>query len=423
MIKGNLGIWIKNGELSYLSLSLIMVLLPLYNNYLPPVMIMLGLSWILENYNRFSKVFVLPYRYKLLFSSFMVFFLWQIVGIIYSSDVKMGLLNIFSRLSMLAFPLILIRPGEKIKANVFRLLRLFALATAMCMVVFYSYAAYRSFAFVDGMLLFNPHPDGLSWLNYFYGDDLTFTIHPSYISMFVMLSVLISFESFSDLSLKLVFRICWLFVGFFLLISIYFISSRAAMLAALVIIPIYALFKIITFKKSRLLWIMVVAILILSIPIILKNDRVKILLGGFQREQKLNLRNSDERIIIWESALKIAKNNLLFGVGIGDVRAELTSEYNRRGEKKFGGEKANAHNQFLEILLENGIIGLILFFTFIRYMVKISFSEKNLLYGLFILMMVIFFMFETILYRFAGVAFFSLFSFLLLHIHNKGTTN
>jgi O-antigen ligase len=82
-------------------------------------------------------------------------------------------------------------------------------------------------------------------------------------------------------------------------------------------------------------------------------------------------------------------------------------------------ERFNAHNQFLEVLLENGIIGLIIFISIFVCMFYIAFSNKNLLYIMFILMTLMFFMFETVLYRLAGVSFFSLFSFLLIHGDKK----
>ncbi len=87
-------------------------------------------------------------------------------------------------------------------------------------------------------------------------------------------------------------------------------------------------------------------------------------------------------------------------------------------------ERLNAHNQFLEVLLENGVIGLLIFIIIFAVMLYISFLEKNILYGIFTLMIIMFFMFETVLYRLAGVTFFSLFSFILLYVpHNKEPSN
>jgi O-antigen ligase len=237
--------------------------------------------------------------------------------------------------------------------------------------------------------------------------------------MYVLLSVIISFESWFDNAIKMRSRIGWFILGILLLAGIYFISSRAGILAVIILIPFYALNKIIKLRKGRFIWISVLVILILALPLIRKNDRVNYFISGFSREQKLELRQRDDRIIIWESAGKIIKRNLLIGVGIGDVRNELVKEYGRIGEEGLKLGRYNTHNQFVEVLLENGMIGLLLFLILFGFMIFISFSEKNLLYGLFILIVSIFFMFETVLYRLAGISFFSLFSFLLLYVDLK----
>ena len=139
------------------------------------------------------------------------------------------------------------------------------------------------------------------------------------------------------------------------------------------------------------------------------------LYGRFVRNQDDYDRKEDPRLVIWKSALEIASKNFLLGVGIGDVREELSEEFLRIGEVQMAKDRFNAHNQFLEVLLENGIIGLIIFISIFVCMFYIAFSDKNLLYIIFILMTLMFFMFETVLYRLAGVSFFSLFSFILIH--------
>jgi len=163
----------------------------------------------------------------------------------------------------------------------------------------------------------------------------------------------------------------------------------------------------------------ILLILVALYPIIHSNERVKLVLNEVSDGSLKQKAIQDGRVIIWRSALSIVKNNLVFGVGIGDGRTELLKEYKKIGNKDLIENNYNVHNQFLEILLENGIIGLIFFLAILVCMVTIIFFNKNLLYGMFVIMMLVFFMFETILYRLAGVAFFSLFSFLLLYIPDQ----
>jgi O-antigen ligase len=300
--------------------------------------------------------------------------------------------------------------------NIIKLLRVFALGTAVYTLSCFGYAFYHSISFQSGTWVFNPHPPEFDWTNYFYGPEFTYSIHPSYLAMYVLLAVFISFESWYDRTLKNPSRFGWLILGIFLSCSIYFISSRAGILAGILMISFYAVNKIIKHKTSRFIWILIVFVLIFSLPIIRKNARINNLLKGFTERERSNLRNQDERLIIWESVIRLIRHNPVIGVGIGDVRTELTNEYIRVGEDKLGKEKLNAHNQFLEVFLEGGVIGFMVFIFILGFMIFIAIIEKNLLYGLFIMIILVFFMFETVLYRLAGVAFFSLFSFILPHL-------
>jgi O-antigen ligase len=271
------------------------------------------------------------------------------------------------------------------------------------------------------MWLFNPHPPEQEWINYFFASDLTYSIHPTYLAMYVLLSVFISFESWYDHTLKKLYRFGWLILGLLLSGSIYFISSRAGILAGILMISYYAVNKILTHKKSRLMWVSIIIVLIFSLPLVRHNDRVKSLFKGFSEKEGIDLRKSDDRVIIWKSVIYLIGQNPLLGVGIGDVRTELSDEYIRVGEERLGKEKLNAHNQFLEVFLEGGIPGFAIFLSIFGLMISVAVKERNLLYGLFILMMFVFFMFETVLYRLAGVAFFSLFSFILPHMSGKNS--
>jgi hypothetical protein len=409
----------SRGDISYIAAILIMVVLPIHYRFLPPLMILLCLAWIYENFNEFRKIFRYDSKYRLLVIAFLLFYLWQVISILYTSNIYMGWSNIYGRLSLVIFPIILFKPGERIRSNGLNLMRIFSISTAAYVVSCFGYALYRSLDFYNGGLSFNPHPPEAYWINFFYGTDLAYSIHPSYLAMYVLISVFISFESWYDKSLKKWFRIAWLVLGILLFISVYFISSRAAIMAAIIMLSFYAINKIIHRKKSRIIWMSIIVILIISLPLIRNNDRVNLLLQGFSKEHGFELRRQDERIIVWKSAIEIIKKNPLFGVGIGDVRTELVKEYRRRGEDQLEKERLNAHNQFLEVLLEGGSVGFSILLLIFGSLIYLAINDKNLLLGLFIIMIIIFFMFETVLYRLAGVSFFPLFSFLLLYVQGQ----
>ncbi|HEX2922213.1 MAG TPA: hypothetical protein VHO50_13705, partial [Bacteroidales bacterium] len=67
------------------------------------------------------------------------------------------------------------------------------------------------------------------------------------------------------------------------------------------------------------------------------------------------------------------------------------------------------------ILCISGIIGFVLFMAVIVYMLFSAIKNKNILYFVSIITILIFFSFESMLSRLAGNSFFALFSFLLIH--------
>ncbi len=410
---------LSKGYPTYVACVLALIIMPLHVQYLPPFMILWGIFWLMENYRNPNSIMVSQQKYKQLFVLFLVYYVWQVVGLIYSADIELGLLNLFGRLSLVLFPLVLLFPGEMIKDRSKILIRIFAFSSFLFMIFCYCYALYRSVHLQNGSWSFNPHLPDYPWLNYFYGAELVITRHPSYIAMYVLLSAIISFEAWFDYSHNLRIRLTWLFIGLLLLISQYFLSSRAGILISLILIPFYFMRKLKKIQRNRFAWIGLIILIIVLLPLLVNNWRVESLYNSVFKEQKSNTENREgDRLIIWKSALAIARQNPLLGVGIGDVRTVLSLHYEKIGEEKLAQERLNAHNQFLEILVENGIIGLLFFIVIFVVMVHISITDKNLVYGIFISMILMFFLFETVLYRLAGVSFFSLFSFLLIHVND-----
>ena len=188
-------------------------------------------------------------------------------------------------------------------------------------------------------------------------------------AMYVVFSMFIAFESFFDNQLKSFFRILWLLSGILLLVSLYFLSSRAGIFSALLLIPLYLIIQFNKIKK----WGVSVLIVIVAMPVIvfsfLNNDRIKYYLPKTNETSIVDKFMLDNRIPIWKSAIKIIKHNFVFGVGPGDASEELLKEYKNAGYTEMCYDNLNAHNQFLEVLLGTGMIGFLIFISILSYMV------------------------------------------------------
>lgn len=407
----------SEGLLSYYIAIISMIVIPIDHFLLPYIMALWILIWFFEIPKRINRISQITFQSKLLFILFVLFYAWQLIGIIYSDNRTEGWVNITIRLSLFLFPLILVSPGEMIQRKLKTLLRTFALSTFIYVFFCFGFALYRSIHVQNGIWTFNSHLPDYEWLSYFYGSDLAIFQHPSYLSMYILFSVFIVFESFLDISLKKRYKPVWLVISIILITSIYFLSARSGMLSVIISVPFYFLLKARNIRGYPFAWIYILVIVVVLLPLALIIQHANKNSKGFFQKSLTETAREDGRIVIWNAANKISRKNLIFGVGTGAATEALVHEYERIGEKEMAEERFNAHNQFIETLLENGIISLALFLSILFTMFYIAITGKNLMYFMFVLIIILFFTFESMLNRLGGVSFFALFSFLLIRVN------
>ena len=401
----------RSGYLAFISAISAILVLAVHNDYMPPFIIAWILFWLIDFKLRNWKISEDENKVRSLLFLFLGLNLVFLIGLFYSDNIHVGSVLFFRRLSLLIFPILLFSPGYEIKKRIDLILKVYVTGIIAFLVFCFCYALYRSIIFKDGSWNFIPFDPDQPWLNYFYGQLLSIDQHPSYVAMYSLLGMFISLEFFSHKSLNGKVRLLWLIAALFLFISLYFLSSRAAYLAVLIIIPVFLWIKF----KPRKLNILAIFSLIIILGLVsflyLKNQRVSIYFDKSTDPTILN----DGRLEIWKSALKVVKKSPLFGAGIGDYYEALDNEFKQSGFTTGYYKDFNAHNQYFEILCIAGISGFLIFLTILGLMIAFAVKDRNLLYGAFLLMMLIFFSFESILSRFAGNSFFALFSFLLIH--------
>ena len=401
----------RSGYLAFISAISAILVLAVHNDYMPPFIIAWILFWLIDFKLRNWKISEDENKVRSLLFLFLGLNLIFLIGLFYSDNIHTGSVLFFRRLSLLVFPILLFSPGYEIKKRIDLILKVYVTGIIAFLVFCFCYGLYRSIIFKDGSWNFIPFDPDQPWLNYFYGQLLSIDQHPSYVAMYSLLGMFISLEFFSHKSLNGKVRLLWLIAALFLFISLYFLSSRAAYLAVLIIMPVFIWMKF----KPRKLNILVIFSLIIILGLVsvlyLKNQRVSIYFDKSTDPTILN----DGRLEIWKSALKVVKKSPLFGAGIGDYYEALDKEFKQSGFTTGYYKDFNAHNQYFEILCIAGISGFLIFLTILGLMIAFAVKDRNLLYGAFLLMMLIFFSFESILSRFAGNSFFALFSFLLIH--------
>lgn len=413
--KGSIKEFIQNGGLVLAFCIVTVIILPVSIHYLPVVMTLWALAWIAENRSGLSKDLFFNSKPGILFLLFASLFVWQAFGLSYAESFSTGVERLFKRLSFVIFPLVLFYPGVAVKKNINFILRIFAFSTFLYVIICFGDAMYHSLHIMNGKWVFMPHPIDFEYENYFYGLRFSDPIHPSYLSLYIIISVLILFEFIFYMSLSLVKKSAIFFVILIFLITLYLLSARAGMLAAIIVFPVYFLFKLYNHFPKWAVFGLITTLVVLFVFFAVKNVKVSNSINNMSNQRIEETFKKDPRIQIWQSAMGVIKRNPILGVGTGDASSELKEEFATR--KYFDGyyENMNAHNQFLEIWLENGIIGLLIFTGIFFYMSYIAVTQKNILLGLFIISTIIFFIFETMMNRLGGISFFSLFSFLLIY--------
>lgn len=408
---------LNRGDLTFFVSIAVVIVLPVYVHLLPPFIFLWLLFWLWQNNFRMNKKMFSGNKAAILFILFIVFYLWQILGLMYADSVDTGLERIFKRLAFIIFPLVLFYPGEKISKNINLILRIFAVFTFLFLIFCFENALNNSLILKGGHFIFNPHPSDYGWENYFYGFRFSNPVHPSYLSMYVILSILISSESLIKDSPTLFKKLFWIFLIIVFLTVLYLLSSRAAILSIIIIFPAYFIIRLRGIFSKKIVISIFVLLIVVLIGIAKTNSRINYTIEDLSKTVVSESFEKDVRYEIWNSAMGVIKKNLIFGVGTGDASNELKKEFIRRGYTEGYYESLNAHNQFLEVLLENGLVGLLIFVCIIGYMIYMAISERNLIFGSFILIILIFFFFETVLNRLAGITFFPLFSFLLIQVN------
>ncbi len=193
-------------------------------------------------------------------------------------------------------------------------------------------------------------------------------------------------------------------------------SGIAALYLALIIILFHWLITKKEYVKGLMALILMIALALAAFNFIpsLKNriSYFKYELDLIKKGQ-LNPEHSDaQRILSIEYGLQIAEKNLIKGVGVGDIRNEMNDLYVQAGGSEFVKSKL-PHNQFVYFLAATGLIGLIVFLLSVLYPWFSNQRYKNILYTVFMVIMLFSFLAEHTLEIQLGTAFYLLFLLLI----------
>ena len=331
----------------------------------------------------------------------LAFFIIHAVGYFFSVN-KDGALNAIEiKLSFLAFP-ILIGASNYNELQIKKIVISFISGCVLVSVIDIFRAFYLYF-FQD--------------FNAFFYSEFSYFMHPSYFAMYLILAQLIILLFYpkwlahlSHVNIKIGF------MSVVFLVAIFLCSSKMGLMTAFLLLPLT--FCIILFNKGyKKVIIGLVIGLLISIAAAYKLfptpfERIKQafkVTSSSETIDKTDAESTAVRILIWKESIKLIENNFLLGTTAGDANDKLVEAYEREGLTGALRKKLNAHNQFLQTFIGNGVIGflLLLFMTFGSLIY--GFIKKNYLLSLFSILMIFNFLVESMLQAQAGFIFFAFF--------------
>jgi O-antigen ligase len=113
-----------------------------------------------------------------------------------------------------------------------------------------------------------------------------------------------------------------------------------------------------------------------------------------------------QRNFIYSNSLNLISENIVFGVGTGDVKSTFENLYER--ENIHFHSYLNAHNQYLQTTIALGLVGLLILLSLFFFPMIKMIREKEFFFLTIFLLIGFSFLFESMLERNMGTYFFAL---------------
>lgn len=389
-------------KLNFYLAILLAFAMPIHRLAASYVIILWTVTWIIERIKKIPTI-KLDNQQKTLLFAVVLFYLIHITGLLFTEDIHNGFVDLRIKLPLLLFPVIFLFTNK-----------LYSKFSHLIFSAFLFSIIGKIFFLLIRATYFYP----VTHIYAFFYSRFSYNVHPSYFSMYVtfaLIIVLYLYEKFGQNRKHLLFTIL---ISLFLFIINFLLESKTGIFTFFLIISIYGIVKL--YKKYKLLLAATLGIIVLLFYAEVRhNPRMFDLFHTKIKNIKNSTTASNEvRVLVLKSALKLIQQNP-FGYGTGDVKSVLMSEYQKEGYTGAYENKLNAHNQYLETTIGLGIQGILLLLFILIFALAIAIKRKNYLLYLFIVLVGMNFLTESMLNRQNGVVFFSFFLTLLVAIQNS----
>ena len=223
--------------------------------------------------------------------------------------------------------------------------------------------------------------------------------HPIYISIYFSITLFfILIEGFKSKIIN--------FILFLILIFGLLILARKGVIVSFFILSSVLLFLKKDKKQISKMAIVFISLFVLSLSVSEIRNRF---LEIFDTNNIVNNKETSSgiRYILWNTSEKLIQKSDYLGYGIGDVQEVLSKQLAVDGYAVLSKENYNAHNQFLQIGLASGVVGICMYLFSLIYFIRTFIKRKNAEAIVFFLFFIFVFLFESVLERQNGIIIYS----------------
>ena len=334
------------------------------------------------------------------------------IGLAWSHNLQSGSREVETKMSLFLMPLVFFTVplnSEQFKKT----LQLFVIGCGLAMMVWILFATYNfimtKYYLAQGIKMWD------SGINYFFKNQLSQIIHPSYMAMYICTAIWMILKVKTPLFRNNLFNVA--LTSLFALSTILLISKAGILL--LILIGGYYIYELF-FKHGKIKLAVTILVGFTLTFIFLFSfapefrKRFTSVYDAFNSQDNNNFDNSSAlRMVVWEASSSCITQHFFSGTGTGSANDALMEHYQTHGMTVALNEHLNAHNQYLQTFITLGILGFIGILVMLFFPLSHAISSGNLLYAGFIFIFAVNIFVESMLETQAGNLFFAFFNALL----------
>jgi O-antigen ligase len=348
--------------------------------------LVVNILWLLTSGNGDRKVLL---SYVFLNSGLL--FLILAVGVAWGGDVRQASMDLERNTPILLLPLMIYQWKNRGISGSW-------LLTAMAL----GCLAIISWGFLNALIILD-HDQFMDMLRQ---GHLLFTgrifMHPTYLSIYLIVTFYFLLERLRTGKVQKKGRVSVVVALVAIVVILGFIRSQSA-LSTFVILSV--MYLVIVFKKRA--WAVTFALFSIGFVVYsFDNSRVSTVIDRYGKNVSTAL---DQRFSVWRGAFEAIRHRPVFGAGTGGEQHVLDAEYRAMGFQEGIDNSYNAHDQYLQFMIRNGLPELVSFLALFVYSFRRSVRQSDYTFLMFNMAVALVMITESFLNVQKGIMFFYFF--------------